>query len=216
MISKRTPESLFEDIAQDNEVLIEFKHHSIRVMYLTSMLAKKLNCYDEDLKIAALLHDIGKMGLSKEILFKPTKLSSLEKTIIESHSHVGNLIVRKELGKTRAARFVRDHHENWDGTGYPRRLVGEDISLQGRIIRICDSFDVMTYEIRNYKIRKMSYHEAFEELRRCAWLQFDGNLLEEFIQLLIEIELPDSWYDKFDSKFLENVYTKMDDVQDFL
>jgi putative nucleotidyltransferase with HDIG domain len=201
--TKRTPESLFDDIAQDNEVLREFKHHSLRVMYLSSLLAKKVNYYDEDLRTASLLHDIGKIGISKEILMKPGKLNSLEKTIIESHCHVGNRIVRKELGKTRAAEFVRDHHENWDGTGYPRQLIGEEISVQGRIIRISDSFDTMTYDVRNYSRAKMSSHDAFQELRRCSWIQFDGNLVEELISLLIKIKLPEFWYD--DKKFMEKL-----------
>lgn len=63
---KRTPESLFNQIAQDSETLQIFKHHSIRVMYLSTMLAKRVDCYDEDLRIAALLHDIGKVGLPKK------------------------------------------------------------------------------------------------------------------------------------------------------
>ncbi|MDV2582620.1 HD domain-containing protein [Alkalibacillus haloalkaliphilus] len=66
-----------------------------------------MGCFDEDLRIAALFHDIGKVGIAKEILFKPGKLNSLERTIIQSHSHVGNLIVRRELGKARAAEFIR-------------------------------------------------------------------------------------------------------------
>lgn len=213
---KRTPETLFDRIAQDSEVLKEYKHHSLRVMYLSTMLAKRVGCYDEDLRIAALLHDIGKMGLSKDILFKPGKLNSLERTIIETHCHIGNRIVRKELGKTRAAKFVRDHHENWDGTGYPRRLTGEEITLQGRVIRVCDSFDTMTYDLRNYQLTKMSYADAFDELRRCAWTQFDGNLVEEFVSLLIEIKLPDSWYDSFNPNFLQKIYDHIDDANDFL
>ncbi|GGA90150.1 hypothetical protein GCM10008025_35930 [Ornithinibacillus halotolerans] len=85
---------------------------------------------------------------------------------------------------------MRDHYENQNGTGYLRRLTGEDISLQGRIIRICDSFDTMTYDVRNYQTTaKMNYNEAFEELKRCSWTQFDGNLVEMFIDLLIELEL---------------------------
>ncbi|MDV2582619.1 HD-GYP domain-containing protein [Alkalibacillus haloalkaliphilus] len=108
------------------------------------------------------------------------------------------------------------HHENWDGTGYPRRLVGEDISLQGRIIRICDSFVTMTYDLRDYKLTKMSYKEAFDELEKCSWTDFDGNLVQEFISLLIEIELPDSWYDRFDSNFIEKLYTSIESPADLL
>ncbi|MBC5638112.1 HD domain-containing protein [Ornithinibacillus sp. BX22] len=212
----RTPESLFENIAQDHEVLQLFKHHSLRVMYLSAMLAKEAGCYDDDLRVAAFLHDIGKIGIAKEILLKPGKLNPIERTIIESHSHIGNLIIRKELGKTRAAAFIRDHHENWDGTGYPRRLVGEEISIQGRIIRICDSFDTMSYDERNYKLTKMSHDEAFEELTRCAWTQFDGNLVEMFIHLLTELELPENWYDTYNINFIEKMYKPFDTPSDFL
>ncbi|MFS0671648.1 HD-GYP domain-containing protein [Ornithinibacillus sp. 179-J 7C1 HS] len=212
----RTPESLFEDIAQDSEVLQQFKHHSLRVMYLSSMLAKDVGCYDDDLRVAAFLHDIGKIGIAKEILLKPGKLNPIERTIVESHSHIGNIIVRKELGRTRAAEFIRDHHEDWKGTGYPRRLTGEEISIQGRIIRICDSFDTMTYDERNYKLTKMSHHEAFEELERCSWTQFDGNLVVKFINLLTRLELPENWYDTYNSSFVKKIFDQIENPTDFL
>jgi putative nucleotidyltransferase with HDIG domain len=202
------PESLFEKISQDNEVLKIFKDHSLRVMYLSSMLAKAIDYYDDDLRIAGLLHDIGKIGVSKEILLKPARLNSIEKTIIESHSHIGNVIVRKELGNTQVAKYIRDHHENWDGSGYPRGLTGEEITLQGRIIRICDSFDTMTYDIRNYKKYKMSHEEAFEELKRCSWNQYDGNLVNTFITMLTEIELDDYWYEKYNAGKLWDFFYK--------
>ncbi len=199
-------ESLFEWIAQNNEVLKEFKHHSLRVMYLSTLLGKKLNCYDEDLKIAALFHDIGKVGLSSDILLKPGKLTPLERIIVESHCHIGNTIVRKLIGNNRAARFIRDHHENWDGTGYPRNLTGKEISLQGRIIRVCDSFDAMTYEIRSYKTKRMTNYEAIEELKNCSWTQFDGNVVNEFISLIKDIDLHNNWYHEYDEYIMENIF----------
>ncbi|MFC3041080.1 HD-GYP domain-containing protein [Virgibacillus xinjiangensis] len=206
MENQRTPASLFEEISQDNEVLREFKHHSLRVMHLSVLLSKRLECYEEDLRTAALLHDIGKMALSKDILLKPGKLNSIERTVVESHCHIGNLIVRKELGQPRAAEFIRDHHENWDGTGYPRRLTGEDITLQGRIIRICDAFDVMTYDVRKYNMVKMSYAEAFEELRNCSWSQFDGNLVEVFISGVKEAGLAEDWYEKMETSLGNDLF----------
>ncbi|GGC95798.1 hypothetical protein GCM10007216_28200 [Thalassobacillus devorans] len=187
----RDPETLFYEIAQDNEVIKMFKYHSLRVMYMASMLAKRVNCYDEDLRIAAMLHDIGKMGLSKNILLKPGKLSELEFTLIQSHCHIGNVIVRKHLGLTRAAKFVRDHHEKWDGTGYPRRLLGDEITVQGRIISICDAFDTMTIDQRNYNKKTLGYEEAFQELQRCAWTQFDGNLVNSFVSMMQDISIPE-------------------------
>ncbi|MCM3397874.1 HD domain-containing phosphohydrolase [Oceanobacillus profundus] len=184
------PEALFYEIAQDNEIIQLYKYHSLRVMFLSSALAKKVNCYNEDLRIAALLHDIGKMGVSKKILMKPGKLTELEYTIIQSHSHVGNVIVRKHLGLTNAARYIRDHHERWDGTGYPRRLLGDEITIQGRIISLCDAFDTMVFDQRNYK-QRLSYEEAYEELERGSWKQFDGNLVKNFIEVLEDITIPE-------------------------
>lgn len=184
------PEALFYEIAQDNEIIQLYKYHSLRVMFLSSALAKKVNCYNEDLRIAALLHDIGKMGVSKKILMKPGKLTELEYTIIQSHSHVGNVIVRKHLGLTNAARYIRDHHERWDGTGYPRRLLGDEITIQGRIISLCDAFDTMVFDQRNYK-QRLSYVEAYEELERGSWKQFDGNLVKNFIEVLEDITIPE-------------------------
>ena len=184
------PEALFYEIAQDNEIIQLYKYHSLRVMFLSSALAKKVNCYNEDLRIAALLHDIGKMGVSKKILMKPGKLTELEYTIIQSHSHIGNVIVRKHLGLTNAARYIRDHHERWDGTGYPRRLLGDEITIQGRIISLCDAFDTMVFDQRNYK-QRLSYEEAYEELERGSWKQFDGNLVKNFIEVLEDITIPE-------------------------
>src|SRR5690625_2073771 len=131
----RDPENLFYEIAQDNEVIRVFKYHSLRVMFLASALAKRAGCYDEDLRLAALLHDIGKVGISKKILLKQDKLTDLEYTIVQSHSHIGNVIVRKHLGLTRTAQFIRDHHERWDGTGYPRRLVRSEERRVGKECR---------------------------------------------------------------------------------
>ncbi|WP_018924397.1 HD-GYP domain-containing protein [Salsuginibacillus kocurii] len=212
---KRSPEALFDYITQDHEVLQIFKHHSVRVMYLATLLGKKIEHYDEDLRVAALLHDIGKIGIAKEILLKPARLTLLEKTIVESHSHIGNVIVRKELGKTRAAEFIRDHHEDWDGRGYPRRLIGEQISIQGRIIRICDAFDTMTYDLRNYNAVKKSHEEAFAELERCAWTQFDGNLVDTFISLIKEVELPNRWYDTFDVEVFKRTFPQVENPYHF-
>lgn len=187
---------LFNQISKDDEVIKVITNHSLRVMYLSNKLAVQAGCYCEDFRIAALLHDIGKIGLNRSILFKEGKLNDLEFTVIQSHSHIGNIILRKELGLPKAARYVRDHHERWDGKGYPRELKGVDISMEGRIINICDSFDTMTNERRTYQQKTMSFKEAFEELRSCSWKQFDGNLVDQFIKLIQKMNLPEPelWY----------------------
>ncbi|HEX7064103.1 MAG TPA: HD domain-containing phosphohydrolase [Bacillales bacterium] len=185
------PEYLFHKIAQDNKVIQYFKNHSMRVMFLASSLAKRCGCYDENLRVAALLHDIGKMGISKQILFKPEKLNDLEYVILQTHPHTGNLIVRKHLGMLKAAEFIRDHHERWDGRGYPRGLKQDEITIQGRVIAVCDAFDTMTMDSRGYKPDLMDYTEAYEELKRNAWTQFDGELVEKFIDMMGDIKIPD-------------------------
>ncbi|WP_101842569.1 HD-GYP domain-containing protein [Halobacillus sp. Marseille-P3879] len=126
--------------------------------------------------------------IKKEVIILEKWFEELEFTIIQSHSHIGNVIVRKHLGLTKAARYIRDHR--WDGTGYPRRLVGDEISLQGRIISICDAFDTMTIDQRHYKRKTLSYEEAFNELRRSAWSLFDGNLVNIFIDMMEEVTIP--------------------------
>lgn len=185
------PESLFHEIAQDNVVLNYFKNHSLRVMLLSSSLARRADCYDEDLRVAALLHDIGKVGITQQILFKPDRLTELEMAIIQTHPHTGNRIVREILGMSEAAEYIRDHHERWDGKGYPRGLEGEEITIQGRIISICDAFDTMSLDGRTYKKEMMSTENAVNELREQSWKQFDGELVGHFIDLIPEIEIPD-------------------------
>lgn len=135
---------------------------------------------------------MGKIGLSKDILLKPTKLDALEYQIIQAHSVIGNNILRKTLNLPRAAIFVRDHHERWDGNGYPRGLKGNEISIQGRIIGICDAFDTMTIDRRHYSLQTLTYKEAFIELERCAWSQFDGDLVAKFKLLIDDLALPSS------------------------
>lgn len=189
---------LFNKVAQDHEVLRTITNHSLRVMYFAAVVGKIYGCYDKDLRVAALLHDIGKIGIAKEILYKPTKLNSLEYTIVKSHCHIGNMIIRDELNKPRAAMFVRDHHERWDGTGYPRGLQGTEISLQGRLISICDAFDTMTMDRRTYKQSTLTFEQAFDELREYSFQQFDGKLVDFFIKVIIGLKLPpvEEWYNK--------------------
>jgi len=200
-------EQLFTQVSQDNEVLRVFKYHSLRVMHFSVCLSNMVGCYDNDLKYAALLHDIGKIGLAKEILLKPTKLDELEYLIIQAHSTIGNNIIRNTLNMKRAAIFVRDHHERWDGNGYPRGLAKEEISIQGRIIGICDAFDTMTIDRRNYNRQTLSYEEALLELKRCSWSQFDGNLVDKFEILIHNLNLPlaDIWAE--DDAMINNIFS---------
>ena len=189
---------LVSDLAGvDERKLLAFEAHGFRVMYLSCKLGRRMGVYDDDLRLAALLHDIGKIGVDSAILFKPGRLNYVEYAIIQAHSHIGNRIVRELLERPRAAEFIRDHHERWDGRGYPRGIAGEAISIQAQIIAVCDAYDTMTAKRRVYQASTMSVAEALEEVRTCAGKQFGPEVAREFIEMIRQSPLRDDnhrWY----------------------
>jgi HD-GYP domain-containing protein (c-di-GMP phosphodiesterase class II) len=132
------------------------------------------------------LHDIGKVGVPESILCKPGPLTELEWIVMRSHPQIGAKIVEPIPFMGEAVEIVRSHHERWDGTGYPRRLQGEDIPLGARIFAIADSFDAMTSD-RPYR-RALSIEEAIEEILAGAGTQFDPSCVEVFVDLATEDE----------------------------
>ena len=133
----------------------EAGNHVKRVGLFTYLLAKKLGLEEEEamrLKTAAPMHDVGKIAISDSILMKEGPLSDDEFTIMKKHAHIGYEILNKsprELMKC-AALVARDHHEKFDGSGYPNAITGEDISLYGRIVAVADVFDALSHK-RCYK-----------------------------------------------------------------
>ena len=125
-----------------------------------------------DAEFAALLHDIGKIKIPSEIINKPGPLTPEERLVIETHTVEGERLLAKVGGILGdVGRVVRSCHEDWDGTGYPDGLAGEDIPLVARIVRACDAFSAMTTDRPYRKGRPVS--EAVAELRRCAGTDFD-------------------------------------------
>jgi len=126
------------------------------------------------IRIAALLHDIGKIAVPDVVLTKPSKLSEKEFAVVRRHPEVGADILGNISLMKVEARLVRCHHENWDGSGYPAGLRGEDIPLGSRILNIADSMDAM--------LMQRTYRDAYppdrmlEEIERCAGTQFDPDL----------------------------------------
>ena len=161
--------------------------HSERVSAFNDLIADEIGLSQRDratLRWAALLHDIGKLHVHTRTLNKPGKLTDAEWRAIKRHPEIGARIVaplRPWLGDCVDA--VGQHHERFDGQGYPNGLAGTEISLAGRIIAVADAFEVMT-ALRSYK-RPVSARAAREELTRCAGTHFDPRMVRAFLNVSI-------------------------------
>jgi putative nucleotidyltransferase with HDIG domain len=140
----------------------------------------------EAIKIAALLHDIGKLGIPERILCKPDKLTAEEFRVIQGHVDLGARILEPVEFPWPVIPIVLTHHERWDGLGYPRRLSGEAIPLGGRIVAVVDAFDALTSE-RPYR-QALSRDAALELIRNEAGSQFDPQVVQTFEQVLPMVE----------------------------
>lgn len=143
--------------------------------------------YDEYTKkvmiFAAYMHDIGKINIPSRVLMKSTKLTDEEFQMLQKHPEWGARII-SELGyDPEIIPIVRQHHERYDGTGYPDGLAGEQICKEARLLTIIDSFDAMTND-RPYK-KKLSFEEAVEEIKRCKGKHFDPELTDQFLEFLL-------------------------------
>lgn len=159
--------------------------HSKNVAYYAESLAAALEMSDEFreiLKEAALLHDIGKIGVSEQILNKKGPLTDEEYEAMKGHVEYSVGIIRHLPSMDYVIPAVIGHHERYDGRGYPRRIAGKDIPLAARILCIADSFDAMISK-RCYKA-EMSVEYALEELHRGAGSQFDPELVPVFVHMI--------------------------------
>jgi HD-GYP domain-containing protein (c-di-GMP phosphodiesterase class II) len=137
----------------------------------------------QDIRVAGLLHDLGKVGISESILNKPGKLTEEEFAKIKEHPALGATMIISEVESSRRlVPIVRHHHERFDGKGYPDGLAGEAIPLEARIMSVVDVFDAMTHE-RSYR-KALSREEAIAELERGAGTQFDPAVVKAFLALL--------------------------------
>jgi diguanylate cyclase (GGDEF)-like protein/putative nucleotidyltransferase with HDIG domain len=136
-----------------------------------------------DIRIASLLHDIGKVCVSEAILNKPGKLTEEEYTKIKQHAALGaSMMVSEAEALQQLAAIVRHHHERFDGTGYPSGLTGESIPIEARILSVVDVFDAMTHQ-RSYR-KALTRETAIAELEGGAGTQFDPAVVEAFLALL--------------------------------
>lgn len=157
--------------------------HCERVTSYAVRLAEYIDCSDEvidALCFAGPIHDVGKIGVRDEILLKPTVLDSGERDIMQDHVTIGDEIVKHlNLGHLEYA-IMHNHHERFDGNGYPDRLKGNEIPLVARIASVVDAYDAMIAD-RPYR-PAMSHEESVAELLRCRGTQFDGELVNTFIE----------------------------------
>jgi len=165
----------------------ETKDHAQRMAKLARKLGRKLNLSATQLHklyLLAYLHDIGKITVPRTVLNKKGKLDEEEWEMISSHALKGKQIALATSEFAPIAEEIHSHHERWDGNGYPRGIKGQNIPYLARIISIVDAYDVMTNG-RVYA-EAVSREEAIQELRDCAGSQFDPDLVEEFIKVIIE------------------------------
>ncbi len=136
-----------------------------------------------DVEFAALLHDVGKIRVPKEIINKRGPLDASEWQVIRRHTIDGELMLRRVGGTlSNVGRIVRSSHERFDGAGYPDGLAGDVIPIESRIVAVCDSFSAMTTD-RPYR-RALSVDQAVAELRRCAGTQFDPSVVAALTEVL--------------------------------
>lgn len=161
--------------------------HTHRVMNYSLAIGRMMGLSEkemEHLKLAAILHDIGKIGIRDSILLKNDRLDKDEAMTMNRHTEYGSEILGHVKQLKEVMPGVRGHHEKYDGTGYPDRLKGPDIPFIARIIAVADTFDAMTTD-RPYR-KALSIQTAIEELRRFSGIQFDGEVAENFIRFLNE------------------------------
>ena len=172
---------------RDNET----GQHVARVCHYSRVIALGYGLQESEAELlyhAAALHDTGKIGIPDNILFKPGELNNNEWEIIRTHCEIGQKIIGNHPNNKllqSAATIALNHHERWNGSGYPQRLKGSDIPLFGRIVALADVFDALT-TVRPYK-QAWSVAEAAEEILRCRDEHFDPQIVDVFLLKIQEV-----------------------------
>lgn len=161
--------------------------HSYRVSVLAASLAREIKLSEveiERVRLSALLHDVGKIGIREGILNKPGRLSTEEYAEIQAHPEIGARILDPVNELKEVTRCVRYHHEAWDGTGYPGKLGAKEIPLESRVIAVADTYDAMTSD-RAYR-KGLGHARAIQEIRDYSGRQFDPEMARAFLRMYEE------------------------------
>ena len=159
--------------------------HARRVALYAGLLADRLCLSAQDhehVRIAAFLHDLGKVGVPTDLLLRAGAIDAKERQLVEQHPEIGARLLKPLDIPAAIPLAIRHHHEWWDGAGYPDGLAGEEIPLSARIISVADAFDAMSCD-RPYR-RALDRQVISDEFQRFAGTQFDPNLAKELLLLL--------------------------------
>lgn len=158
--------------------------HSTRLAEWTVRMARQLGTPESDwyqFEVAALLHDIGKIGVPDSILKKEGKLNDEERALMNKHPEYSWSILRMFPGLEKASLYALHHHESYNGAGYPAGLKGEEIPIGSRIVAVVDAYDAMISN-RCYR-RGLTHEEAIKRLMDCSGVQFDPLVVSTFIEI---------------------------------
>ena len=157
------------------------KGHSERVARFSKAIAEELNWEKKEIELidwGGMLHDVGKIGISDFILKKPEKLTDNEFNMIKLHPLIGTQIIKNISFLESVIPYILEHHERFDGKGYPGGVAGKNISIKGRLLSVADSFDAMT-TVRPYK-KALKPENSFKEILRNKGTQFDPEIVQAF------------------------------------
>jgi len=171
--------------------------HSQRVADYAERIAREMGIYEEEIHVlhrAGMLHDIGKIAIPDSVFLKPSKLTQDEYNLIQEHVTMSFEILKKISLFDDIKEVVRDHHEHYDGSGYPRGLRGDKTPLLAQILTLADSFDAMTTD-RIYKGRK-SVKEALQEIQRLSGRQFNPEVVQAALEALKDVHIEETHHQK--------------------
>jgi putative nucleotidyltransferase with HDIG domain len=156
--------------------------HSMRVQLISVDIGRVMRLSESELEAlewGGLLHDIGKIGVPDDVLNKPDRLTKEERAIMNAHPVIGANIIAPVTKLAPELPIIRHHHEWYNGSGYPDRLIGDEIPKLARILHVADAFEAMT-AARPYRMKPLTAEQALAELRKFAGIQFDPTMVDAF------------------------------------